>query len=477
VRQVLLNLVGSAVKFTASGHVVVDVTASGADEVTITVSDTGPGLPEDAREQLFAPFVQVDPSTDRRHGGFGLGLAICSRLVDLMGGSIRVDSRPGEGARFVVVLPMPAAPVAPRVPWRRARCSRATACGWRRHPRRRQTCCAAAWSTPVPRSSTTATTPGPCSTMPTPLRHPTCGCTRWSGREERSVVLSSTNEPGAAPVGGPALLPLPVTMARLTRTVLGDTETRPVDVDAFVGRRVLLAEDNEVNALLISRMIALLGLSCDVVADGSQALQRLRENDYDVVLMDVQMPLVDEVAATRALRASESRRRTPVLALTASAAAEEERPCREAGMDGFITKPVVISQLRGALAPYVDPPAAAPTEPPVLDRARLDDLVDQLGDVELVRETVAAYLEELAPRTRGIEDAVSSGDREAFRRLTHTLKSSSAMLGAVAMSAHCARAEAVASTATPEELAALRDPGAALAVPTAQALTAWAAGA
>jgi len=480
VRQVLLNLVGNAVKFTDAGQVVLDVTASGPDEVTLSVTDTGPGLPEDARDQLFSPFVQVDPSTDRRHGGFGLGLAICSRLVALMGGRIDVESAPGAGARFVVVLPMPAAPT--------------SADGTSRsvlHGHRVRLEAPASTATDVLRRSlldagATLVEPGheaqavvlldqPAPGTPGHLRvRPTVG------PHERLVVLSSTNEPvaapGALPADGPVALALPVTTARLNRALLGDSGPRPVSVEPFAGGRVLLAEDNDINALLLGRMVGLLGLTCDTVSNGTDALELLGRHRYDAVLMDVHMPRVDGIAATRALRAGEGAAHTPVLALTASAAAEEEQRCRDAGMDGFVTKPVGIAQLRAALAPYLERTAAAREGPPMLDPGRLDDLVDQLGDVELVRETVAAYLEELAPRTRAIGDAVASGDRDAFRMLTHSLKSSSAMLGAVAMSQHCAAAEAVALTAGPAELATLRDGGAALAAPTAQALAEWAAG-
>jgi len=480
VRQVLLNLVGNAVKFTPAGQVVVDVTASGPDEVTLTVSDTGPGLPEDAREQLFAPFVQVDPSTDRRHGGFGLGLAICSRLVALMGGRIEVESRHGKGARFVVVLPMPSAPGGPG--------SRASLQGHRvrleASPsgavdvlRRSLVDSGAVLVGTGHDAQTVLVVDDTAGGIPGRLRtHPTVAA------RERLVVLSSTNEPVAASAGGPVVLALPVTMARLSRAVLGETASGPLPVEVFPGGRVLLAEDNEVNVLLLARMVGLLGLTCDTVTDGTEALGLLRRNTYDVVLMDVHMPRVDGVAATRILRAMEGPAHTPVLALTASAAAEEERRCREAGMDGFVTKPVGIAELRAALAPYVGRPAPAPPSaagapgPPRLDPGRLNDLVEQLGDVELVRETVTAYLEELGPRTAAIDDAVMAGDRDALRLLTHSLKSSSAMLGAVAMSEQCAAAERVALTATAEELATLREAVAGLSAPTAQALRDWAAG-
>ena len=483
VRQVLLNLVGNAVKFTAAGQVVLDVTATGPDEVTLTVTDTGPGLPEEAREQLFSPFVQVDPSTDRRHGGFGLGLAICSRLVALMGGRIGVESAPGEGARFVVVLPMPAGPASPgessRSVLQRHRVRLEAGPSAATDVLRRTLLDAgAALVDPGHDAQAVVLLDEPSPSTPSHLRvRPTIGA------HERLIVLSSTNEPGTAPwalpTDGPVVLALPVTTARLSRALLGDNGPRPVSVAPFAGGRVLLAEDNEVNALLLGRMIGLLGLTCDTVSDGTDALELLRHHQYDAVLMDVHMPRVDGIAATRDLRAREGGERTPVLALTASAAADEEQRCLEAGMDGFITKPVGIAQLRAALAPHIERASATtavPPGPPMLDPGRLNDLVDQLGDVDLVRETVAAYLEELGPRTRAIDDAVASDDRDAFRMLTHSLKSSSAMLGAVAMSQHCAGAEAVALTASPAELATMRDAGAGLAAPTAEALAAWAAG-
>ena len=182
VRQVLLNLVGNAVKFTEVGQVVLDVTASGPDEVTLTVSDTGPGLPEDARELLFSPFVQVDPSTDRRHGGFGLGLAICSRLVALMEGRIGVESprARGPGSSWCCrCRRRPRRPVR-----RRGRCCSGNGSGSRRRPRGPPTCCDATCSMPARRWSAPATTPRRwcCWTSRPPASRVTYGCGRRWGR-------------------------------------------------------------------------------------------------------------------------------------------------------------------------------------------------------------------------------------------------------------------------------------------------------
>jgi len=248
-RQVLVNLVGNALKFTPEGRVEVVVAAEG-EGLRIEVRDTGIGIAPAAVEQLFEPFFQVDGSATRRHEGAGLGLAICQRLVELMDGTITVESERGAGSTFRVVLPMPAAG--------------ADAAG----------------------------------TAP----------------EER----------GAGDGEGD-----------------GDGEVRPL--------RILLAEDNPVNQLVTTLMLERLGYETDVVDRGPAVLEAVASKPYDVVLLDLHMPGMDGVEVGRRIRAELGRRSPYLLAVTASALAEDRERCRRAGIDDFLAKPVQLEGLRSAL--------------------------------------------------------------------------------------------------------------------------------
>lgn len=247
-RQVLLILLGNAVKFTERGGVVVEVGSrsleDGRVEIDMAVCDSGIGIAPEARSQLFQRFTQADAGFDRRYGGSGLGLAIGHELIVLMGGKVTVDSAPGRGSTFRVLLPM---------------------------------------------------LPG-----------------------DRSGVQSTTARP-RMPVG------------------------------ARRGARILLAEDNEVNQLVIRELVGQLGHHCDIAADGLQALEMLQEDrGYDLVLMDIQMPRLDGIAAARAIRALPGPY-LPIVAVTANTMPEERDAYVAAGMDGHVAKPVLPEQLGAAI--------------------------------------------------------------------------------------------------------------------------------
>ena len=261
VRQVLVNLVGNAIKFTQKGHVRVTLEgeARGEDRVglVLVVEDSGIGIPADKQTQLFQKFVQADSSTTRRFGGTGLGLAISRDLVEMMGGTIELQSAPGEGSRFTVRLEVP-----------RGR---------------------------------------PASTPP------------------RSSTVRSARPP--APEGG---------------------------------ARVLLAEDYPINRVLAVKFLEALGHTVDCAEDGAEAVAKFRASDYDVVLMDCQMPVLDGYAATGEIRAFEDtarRARTPVIAMTANAMEGDRERCLEAGMDGYLAKPISRDRLAAALAEHLGAPA------------------------------------------------------------------------------------------------------------------------
>jgi len=256
-RQILLNLVGNAVKFTPEGSVDLAIhwrgEQDGMHKIVVCVSDSGIGIDKDVLPNLFTPFTQADSSMSRRFGGTGLGLAIVKRLVELMGGTVRAESEPGRGSRFEVELCLPATDSEP----------------------------VATYQAPEPRSIL----PGDISHIPSTLV--SCG--------------------------------------------VGEG-----------GMRVLLVEDNVINQRITQHMLARRGHSTTVAVDGIEALQRLEEQPYDLVLMDCQMPRMDGFEATRRIRAQESDHggHITILAMTANAMAGDRERCLASGMDDYLPKPV-----------------------------------------------------------------------------------------------------------------------------------------
>jgi signal transduction histidine kinase/CheY-like chemotaxis protein len=259
-RQVLTNLIGNAIKFTARGQVTVAVRVApeaAADTISFEVTDTGIGIPASRLKQIFESFAQADTSTTRRFGGTGLGLAICRHLVTLMSGDISVTSVEGEGTTFAFSLPMPVAD--------------------------------------------DATTAAPDASF----------------APEKDQVPPST----------PALL----------------------------GGHVLLVEDNAVNRHVGAGMLHRLGIEVTMAEDGQQALEAIAKQNFDLVLMDCQMPVMDGFEATRALRENEraAGTRLPVVALTADAMAGAAEQCYAAGMDAYLAKPYSLDGLGSALEPWL----------------------------------------------------------------------------------------------------------------------------
>lgn len=267
IRQVLMNLMGNALKFTPPGGevrvIVARVPQAGkAVPIRFTIVDTGPGITAEGRARLFQPFSQVDESTTRKHGGTGLGLSICKQLVDMMGGSIGVESPGSGGSAFWFTVP---------------------------------------FEDVVPRQFVQSAA---------------------AGSSESVAAQTSRSE------------------------------------------RILLAEDNEVNALLAMRQFKRLGFTISVVTNGRLALDAVASEQFDVVFMDCHMPEMDGLDATRRIRtlADSSRRRVPIIALTADAQAEDKASCLAAGMDDYISKPASLADLQRAIARWI--PAAATSEHP-----------------------------------------------------------------------------------------------------------------
>ena len=498
-RQVLVNLLSNAVKFTERGEVVLSARLDEDGALVLAVRDTGIGIPADRVDRLFRSFSQVDASTTRVYGGTGLGLAISRRIAEAMGGTLTVDSTPGQGSVFALTVRLPqgeqpvdalATPPA-ELPGRRALVVDDNATN--REILRRQL---TAWGMHVDVRADGAAALAAVDAGAAPdvvlldMHMPGMDGVelaqglraRASTRDLPLLLLTSL---GGRPAGADALgllhLTKPVKAAALrtvVATALGARSTPAAagQVPAPQRRlRVLLAEDNVVNQRVALLMLDRLGYRADVAANGLEVLQAVARTPYDVVLMDVQMPELDGLGATGRLRAEVAPDRQPwIIAMTASALAEDRERCLAAGMDDFLSKPVRREDLAAALAraarasavEHVEPvepvepaepvrPRPVGAEPPVVDPSVLGTLAERLGPraPAFLASLLATWETETATRLAALGEAVEAGDAEGVSRAAHALKGSSGSMGALRLAAVCAEVEAGA-VAGGHELAA-----------------------
>jgi signal transduction histidine kinase/CheY-like chemotaxis protein len=478
-RQVLLNLIGNAIKFTERGEVALRIAARETDEPGVhelhcAVRDTGIGIPADRIDRLFQAFTQADTSTTRTHGGTGLGLAICKRLCDLMGGRIWIESALGHGSCFHFTLNAPSVPAPPSVSeWPALHGLCALIVDDNQTNRRILRAQLESWGmrvrdTETPAQAITWVAGGdPFDVAVLDYQMPVMdGLTlartfqALPGGKRPLVLLTSSGLRSRAETqaGGvvSAVLVKPVKQNRLLETLLailgvGATPVTDAPVEAPRAQgplRVLLAEDNQLNQKVAVRMLEKLGCpSVDVAFNGLEVLAALERQRYDLVLMDVQMPEMDGLAATRAICARWPRGARPrIVAMTANALHGDRERCLEAGMDGFVAKPVDRQELARALAdcrsglahPPADPPAAPPA---TLDLARLRSLRDAVPDVDgLVRE----FLVEAPKQLTALRAAVTAAEPDRSRKLAHLLKGMASNFGAARLAAECQALETVA---------------------------------
>jgi PAS domain S-box-containing protein len=347
-RQILVNLIENAVKFTDQGYITVSIspqenekTDASVCRVRISVQDTGIGIPPERMASLFQSFAHVDPSPSRKIGGTGLGLAISSRLVELMGGTIAVSSLVGKGTTFDVLIPF-------------------------------------------------------------------------------EIVVED-------------------------EILTGDTGL--LDDAGFAAQyplRILLAEDNVVNQKVADRMLQRLGYQVDVVANGRQVMAAVDQKQYDLIFMDIQMPEMDGLEATRAIRRRWNRAERPIriIAMTAYVFQEDVDRCIVAGMDGHLPKPIALDMLKRILSSlpcetvsenlHADPRME---DRQIIDIDRMHDLTDSLGDS--LAEVVNSYIEETPLQLDEMITAIKNSDADDLQRIAHSLKSSSGIFGARQMVENC----------------------------------------
>ena len=339
-RQVLLNIVGNAIKFTHDGLIEVQVTRvrflSGDVEILFVVRDTGIGIPAEKQAAIFEPFTQADGSTTRRYGGTGLGLTIASRLVELMKGRMWVESEPGRGSTFFFTVQLPIVPAV----------------------------------------------------------------------ESRSPQRSPDSRPGQA-------------------------------------LRILLAEDNVVNRNLMTKLLEQRGYEVAVANTGSSAVALFHNGCFDIVLMDVQMPDLDGLMATAAIRQRESAAsggHIPVIATTAHSSDEDRERCLAAGMDAVVLKPIQITELVKVIESFCmekDPVSTSPPSNPGESPAPGGQLLDKDaalsrvgGDEELLRELASLFLNDYPQTLEQLRTSVANQEAGAVERLAHGLKGSVSNFGA-----------------------------------------------
>ena len=489
-RQVLVNLLANAIKFTTAGEVGVTVSARRLEgsrrEVHFAVRDTGIGIPKDRFDRLFKVFSQVDVSTTRRYGGTGLGLAISKRLSELMGGRTWAESEPGKGSTFhfmIVADEVEASERAaadreqPELAGKRVLIVDDNASNRLLLKLQTERWGMRARDTNSPAVALEWIVQGdPFDVALLDYQMPEMDGIALA-REIRAargahapvlILLSSTGQSLAsahANAGFAAGLSKPLRLShlrdRLLETVGDRRDTSagavpPVarDVGSPVPLRILLAEDNAINQKVALRLLERLGYGADVVGDGRQALARLDHAVYDVILMDVQMPEMDGLEASRAICARWAASERPrIIAMTAEAMQGDRDKCLAAGMDDYIVKPVTLDRLAAALAKC--PPLAAATAPeaaatPVavtaLDRDVLDQLREDLGGTAAVREVIRSFLDETPSVLSALRDAAARADVPSIRRAAHMIKGTSSILGARELSEQCAEIEHVGQT-------------------------------
>ncbi|KIL97140.1 Signal transduction histidine kinase [Paramagnetospirillum magnetotacticum MS-1] len=497
-RQILMNLAGNAIKFTTKGGIAIEVGGedgpSGRKLVRFDVRDTGIGIPEDAIGRLFSMFMQVDASTARRYGGTGLGLAISKRLTEMMGGTIGVESTPGVGSLFTFSLPFEVVEGAPA--------SRPCLEGRRvlvvddspinRDVLERQLRGFGIHAVSCPDATSAleeirraAATQEPWEAAILDARMPGISGMDLAGliRNEpalgglKLVIASSQGlAAGDSPASADAFIHKPLrrqTILGILARVLGiahdaalpdSAESEPAaPQQTGVRLRILVAEDNPVNQQVAVGLLRKLGHSVDVAADGAEAVEAVRARPYDLVLMDVQMPEMDGLQATNAIRAlSGPPSRIPIVAMTANAMRGDDKMCLDAGMDSYISKPIdrqklmdVLAHYSGTLPAASSAPSETPTQPAV-DIAVLDLLTEDLG-VETVVEILAKFFEDATSRKANCLAALTQDDRDVVRREAHAVKGAASSLGlsAVRQAAETVEAAVRAQAPLAEPVAAL----------------------
>ena len=484
-RQILVNLVGNAVKFTDAGEVEVtvrSVVVSGAEcELHFTVRDTGIGISPEGAQKLFQVFTQADGSSARRYGGTGLGLAICKRLCGMMGGQIWMEGAPGGGSRFHFTLRFgagdEAASTGSEQPALAGRRLLLVASEFQRGVIVRMA---------ESRGMLVSAAGCPADALKMIRGGDRFDVAAVDARDVRAgdSVAALLNEVGAPPfvlLSGAGVaqqqwrarpdglvissISIPIKARQLLDAlhcaVGGSCEPCGDAVPGDGGRRlieefplrILLAEDNVVNQKVALSLLSHVGYRADLATNGLEVLSALERQSYDVILMDVQMPEMDGLEATRRIRRTRGREGGPrIIGLTACAMKEDRERCFAAGMDDYLAKPITLEALRSALAQASRAPATGQdgilSPPPsdtveTLDAAHLSRWRCLQGEdgQDVVAELIELFSAEASAHVADLHRALVGANLKEAKRIAHLLRGSSASMGARRMASLCAMIE------------------------------------
>ena len=526
VRQIIVNLLSNAVKFTEAGEVVISVTAKQLTnfstsnnsssnsqnnyQIQFAVRDTGIGIPQKKIEKLFNPFTQIDASMTRQYGGTGLGLAISKRLSEIMDGNMWVESTVGEGSTFYFTIQAESVSsstvtnldnIQPNMVGKRILVVDDNATN-----RRILTLQMQKWGINVLTAESGLKALELISLAEKfdmaiiDMRMPqidglslSSKIHSLSGYEQLPIVILSsvdrfTQQQLAAKSEFTALLNKPIKQSQLYNTcvrilceqqicVLPSTPpTSKIDsqLSEKLPLRILLVEDMPLNQKVAVHMLQRLGYGADIVNNGLEALESLRRQDYDLVFMDIQMPEMDGLQATRHICKEWLPPKRPwIVAMTANAMQGDREECLNAGMNDYVSKPVRIEALTQIFHNYKnlqhpsdqdsDSTAVFNREKsdmnqlPVIDTQILQELKDMAGDdaSEMIAEVIDSYLEDASPKLQEIYRAIDKQDAEELRNSAHALKSLSVTIGAVLLAQVSSKLETIGRSGTTSNASAL----------------------
>jgi signal transduction histidine kinase/DNA-binding response OmpR family regulator len=483
VRQILVNLLSNAVKFTEVGEVVVSVTAKVLDteeyKIKFAVRDTGIGIPQERIKELFKPFSQADASMTRKYGGTGLGLAISQRLCEMMGGKIWVKSDVGVGSTFCFTLVTQSVPCCELVDFENHKPNllgkRLLVVDNNATNRQILTEVASSWGMIVHSAESYLQV-----------------LELMSARSQFDIAVLDTDMPQINNLSLanhihslPGWETLPLVMFRsMSKLTSKELEAKPELVvtlckpikqsqlyNVFLSifnqnglykppqssfspkfnsqlsqelpLRILLVEDVSLNQKVALQILQQFGYRADVANNGLEALSALHRQPYDIVLMDIQMPQMDGLEATRRICQESSMYHRPwIIAMTAHAMQGDKEECLKAGMNDYISKPIRASSLIQALENYRRFSSA-------IDPQTLEELREIAGDdTEILRELIDTYLEDAPQRLQTISEAIDKADAVLLRRTAHSLRSLSVTIGATPLAQICQQLEAMGQAGT-----------------------------
>jgi len=492
-RQILINLAGNAIKFTKEGEVSVRAqrlqSTGGFIPIRFSVSDTGMGIPKDKQQQIFDAFSQADSSTTREFGGTGLGLSISARLIQLMKGEIELESAPGKGSTFTFTVPFLAGTAA------------APPLLLAAHPAMENekalvvddneinrillmnilpqwgllTVCAASGLEALElfRKSMEEGTPFSIvlldQNMPGMDGYEVAERIRRFAKKDQPVIVILSSAPGSVEaarlkkLGIERSLIKPLRRATLLEAIRyglklpappEKTPAPTAEMEKSRGLRLLLVEDNRVNQKLALRLLEKMGHQVTLATNGREALELLKPNSFDLVLMDIQMPVMGGVEATQKIRDAERQfgGHIPIIAMTAHAMTGDAEKYLSIGMDGYVSKPVRAGFLRAEINRFARPALAEDPRPtqkgeknmsnPIIDFAELLARVE--NDRELMRDLLLIFKEEFPRHLQALRLAVDSSDAEKVAAEAHTLKGMLSNLAADPAAGAAARLEQLA---------------------------------